>query len=118
MTRTFSLSHAEILAKYGTSRSKIQSAMLNKTTIPISVIPALDTYLCKLCDGATFLSQVFDGKFPFQQQDYCIIYQSCNPAQVRKSLVLVHFRAAKPELELEPICIVKVTSYERVTDSK
>lgn len=110
--RTSKLTHKEIAARFhGISRNMIQHVMLN-IFHPGQDYRECFTYLrIQYMPGSTFISYLRDGRlaYPFRDQTYAIIYQGCTPYHVKRAHEIVcSYREAIPELNLEPVVIVRI----------
>lgn len=114
MIRTSPLSYQQLTKLFGVTRPRVKAVLYNQFHVPADYVPTLRYYQLKEMTGHQFDSyRTADGLLRSGRVDipeqFLIIYQDCNPAEVRKSqTVRCSFRIADTSFNIEPICIVRI----------
>lgn len=102
-------SYKYLTEKYGISRNKLFSCMLQDFFLHSSQRVALAVYETLLTSGKHFHSGIYDGTYIHEGIQYAILYQGCGAFEAKCSLEIeISFRAAVDDFNLQPICIVRI----------
>ncbi len=113
MIKTSLATSGELRIKYpGISRNGLSTALLNNFHIIPAYHPALETYKTLWISGDKFKNLNNDGIIKENGKEFQIIYQNCNPYEVKKAKeIRLSFRAAKDIFNLSPIVIVRIAKH-------
>ena len=107
------LSQAAIQAKYGIEKSFLRSLLNNQFYIPECFHECLTHYRLSIVSSTEFRTRIKEGTLIQHVADksveFAVIYSHCSPSSIKSArTVRLSFRAAQPEIGLEPVVIVQI----------
>ncbi len=107
------ISHATIQAKYGIEKSFLRSLLNNQFYIPEIFHSCLAHYRLSIVSSTEFRTRIKEGTLTQhvagKSVEFAVIYQNCSPTSIKSArTVRLSFRAAMPEIGLEPVVIVQI----------
>lgn len=114
MIRTSKFTVAQLRGQFGVTRGMVRNVMYNQFTVPADYKLCLDYYKLFSVSGIQFMSLLRNGELACTAPSmkgvrFNIIYKDCTPYHVKRAKrVLISYRTALEEFNIEPIVIVRI----------
>lgn len=103
------LNASEIYKKYGVSKNRLHSILLNVFHFPAQYYDTLDIYYILHWEGKYLSNRTCDGILSVKGINYMIVYDGCTPHQVHKAKELrLSFRKCVDEINLPAYVNIRI----------